>query len=102
MNEVRTRDEAIALVDQALHTWSTNLSGVLTQAQDSVRAACDEAERVVRLRANEVAAIEAVLSSTEPEKRRELEAKLVRAKDARDQAKRARIQIKDIASGVAQ
>lgn len=102
MNEVRTRDEAIALVDQALHTWSTNLTGVLTQAQATTRAACSEADRVVRQRANEVAAIEAMLSSSEHEKQRELEARLVRAKEASEQAKRAYLQVRDVADGVSQ
>lgn len=102
MTEVRTRDEAIAMVDQAMQTWCTNVTGVLTQADAVARAACEEAERVTQRRANEVAAIEACLDSADPRQRRELEAKLVRARDARDQARRAQVRIKDVASSVAQ
>lgn len=101
MTEVRTRDEAIAVVDQALQTWSTDLSGVLTQAQAVAQAACDEAERMVRQRGNEVAAIEAMLSACKPEERRELGDRLARAIEASEHAKRAQVQIKNVASGVA-
>ncbi|HET7388710.1 MAG TPA: hypothetical protein VFJ19_18820 [Nocardioidaceae bacterium] len=102
MNEVRTRDEAIALIDQAFQTWSTNLAVVLDSAQSAARAACEEADRTVGQRANEVAAIEAILTASEPEKRRELESRLVRAREAREQAKRAQVRIEGVASGVAQ
>lgn len=102
MNEVRTRDEAIALVDKALQTWSTEFAGLLQQAQAAAQNACEQAGRVVRQRANQVAAIEAILSSAEPERQRELQAKLVRARGARDDAKRAQVRIEDVASSVSQ
>lgn len=102
MTEVRTRDEAIALVDRALHAWSTSLSGVLEQARAAVRAACEEADRTVRQRANEVAAIEAVLSSAEPKKQRALESELARTRESSDRARLAQTRIENVASAVGQ
>lgn len=102
MNEVRTRDEAISMVDHALNAWSTTMSAVLTQAQVVARAACDQVERVLDERRNEVALLEALLSAAQPTTRHELEMKLERARVSRDQAKRAAIQVQDIAASVAQ
>jgi hypothetical protein len=102
MTEVHTRDEAIASVDQALQVWSTNVSDVLAQAQRVVRAANDEVENLVRKCATEVAAVEALLIAAKDEDRRQLQAKLVRASDARDQARRARVRVDDVASSVSQ
>jgi hypothetical protein len=102
MAEVRTRDEAIASVDHALQAWATEVAGVLIQAQSVARAACDEVDSIVRKRANEVAAIEALLASADHEERRKLQAKLVRAKEASDQARRASLQVKDVFAGVSQ
>lgn len=101
MNDVRTRDEAIALADQALHTWSATISLALTSAQTTAGQACAHAEQAVQERTNIVASIEAMLASADPERRRELEARLVQAKARRDQAKRALVRTKDVAAGVA-
>ncbi len=102
MTEVRTRDEAIASVDHALQAWSTDVAGILTQAQNSMRAAEDEVARIVRQRANAVAAIEALLGSADEEQRRQLQANLVRAKEAYQQAARASVQVADVAASVSQ
>jgi hypothetical protein len=102
MAEVRTRDEAIASVDHALQAWSTTVTGVLTQAQSAASAACDEVDRIVQNRANEVAAIESLLVSADREDNRKLQVRLIRAKEASDQARRASLQVKDVAAGVSQ
>lgn len=101
MPEVRTRDEAIALVDQALNKWSTDVTGLLTQAQSVARGACDEVESAVRKRANEVAALSALLESASPEEKRGIQAKLIRAQEASEQARRASVRVKDVQVAVA-
>lgn len=102
MADVRTRDEAIASVDRALQTWSTSLTATLTQAQAVVRGAKDEIECISRQRANEVAAIEALLGSADGERGRQLRAELVRAKEAHERARRASVKLRDVAAGVSQ
>ena len=102
MTEVRTRDEAIASVDQALQAWSTNVTGILTLARNTARGARDEVEGVVRERANEVAAIEALLAAADDKQRRQLQAELVRAKEAHENARRACVRVNDVAASVAQ
>ena len=102
MTEVRTRDEAIAAVDQALQAWSTNVTGILALAQNAALAAKDEVEGVVRKRANEVAAIEALGAAAGGERRRQLQAKLVGAKEAHEQARRAFVRVGDVAARLAQ
>jgi hypothetical protein len=102
MTEVRTRDEAIASVDRALQAWSTNVTGILTLAHNGALDAKNEVEGVVRKRANEVAAIETFLAAADDEQRRQLQAKLVRAKEAHEQAGRACIRVSDVAARVAQ
>jgi hypothetical protein len=100
MTEVRTRDEAIAVVDQALHRWSTDVGGLLQQARSVARAACDEVESAVRNRANEVAALSALLESASPEEKRGLQAKLIRAREASEQARRASVRVEDVRAAV--
>lgn len=39
MTEVRTRDEAIASVDQALQVWSSDVTGIFAQAQNAAQVA---------------------------------------------------------------
>ncbi len=102
MTEVRTRDEAIASVDQALQTWATNVTAALAQAHSAARGARDEVERIVRQRANEVAAMEAFLASADDDQRRQLQVKLVRAKEAHDQARRASVRVNDVDASVSQ
>jgi hypothetical protein len=101
MTEVRTRDEAIASVDRALQVWSTNMVGVLTQGQATARAAKDEIERIARRYANEVAAMEALLGAADDEERRQLQAKLVRVREASEKAERARERVGQVEASVA-
>src|ERR1035437_2463999 len=93
MTEVRTRDEAIVLVDRALHVWSTNISATLAQAQSVARGAQNEVEGIEHKRANEVAAVAAVLAAADDEQRRQLEHNLVRAREEYETAKRARVPV---------
>jgi hypothetical protein len=102
LTEVRTRDEAVAAVDQAIQAWSAGLTGVLTIAQSVARAAQEKAGDVVRRRAAEVSTIEAMLSAAREEQRRHLQAALVRAKEAHAQARRAQVRIGDVAAAVSQ
>lgn len=102
MAEVRTRDEAIALVDRAVGQWERSLTDILNHANAVVRSAQTEAERVVRRCADKVAAIEVMLAAAAPEQRRALQAELVRARAAHDQARRALVRIGDVAAGVGQ
>lgn len=96
MTQVRTRDEAIAAVDQAILRWATDLTGLLAQAQNVAAVSSAGAERVVRKCASEVAAIEAMVASARDEQRAELQAQLKRATDARDRAARSSAQIREI------
>ena len=102
MPEVRTRDEAIASVDQAFHEWVQRLTGVLTQANAVASSALREAERVVSLFGAKVSALEALLSAADQNDRRRLEADLVQARSVHDQARRASVRIADVAAGVGQ
>lgn len=102
MTEIRTRDEAIASVDQALQVWSSNVAALLMQARSAARGAKDYVEGVVRQRASEVAAVEALLVAADDELRRQLEAKLVRAKEAYESARRACVRVNDVAASIAQ
>lgn len=102
MSEVRTRDEAIALVDRACHDWGQAFTGVLAQANAVVRGAQADAERVVRRCRESVSAIEVVLAAGGAEDRRRLEADLDRARASHDQARRAAIRISDVATAVGQ
>jgi hypothetical protein len=80
MTEVRTRDEAIGSVDQALQAWSAELTGLLLQAGSAARSAKDYAEGVVRQHTNEVVALEALVAAADEERRPPLQARLIRAK----------------------
>jgi hypothetical protein len=102
MAEVRARDEAIAWVDQALHVWSTNLTGLLAQAQNVALVAKDDVQVIVRKRVNEVAAIESFLAAADSERRRQLQAELIRAIEARENAKRAYVRVNDILASVSE
>lgn len=89
MVEVRTRNEALAAVDQALAEWTATTTGLLEQAQSAARAAMGEAESIRRRREAEVRALEAILSAADDQRRRALTAELVRATEALDRAARA-------------
>lgn len=75
---------------------------MLLQALVAAQVACDEAERTVRQKANAVAALEAAAGSAAPGERRGIQAKLIRAREAHEQARRAQAQIKDVSSAVSQ
>lgn len=100
MTEVRTRDEAIASVDQALRTWLSIVTGLLTQAQNTASVARGEIEALVRQYANEVAAAEALLAASDAERRRELEGNLIRARDSLEKAKRAGARVRQLEARV--
>ena len=102
MTEVRTRDEAIASVDQALQVWSSNVTALLIQAHSAACNAKDYVEGVVRRRANEVAAIEALLMAADDDRRSQLQAKLVRAKEAHESARRASVRVNDVVASITQ
>ncbi len=102
MTEVRTRDEAIASVDQALQVWSSNVTALLIQAHSVACGAKDYVEGVVRRRANEVAAMEALLAAADDKRHRQLQNELVRAKEAYETARRASVRVNDVAASVAQ
>jgi hypothetical protein len=102
MTEVWTRHEAVASVEQALQVWSTNVAGILTLALSAARAAQDEVEGVVRKRANEVAVLEDLLAAADNERSRQLQAKLVPARDAHERAKRASVRVRNIVASVSQ
>lgn len=102
MMEVRTRDEAIASVDQALQTWSTNVTALLAQALSTVSAAKDSAEREVGQRANEVSSLEALLAAARDGDQRRLQVELVRAREAYEKARRASLRVNDVASSISE
>jgi hypothetical protein len=102
MTEVRTRDEAIASVDQALHVWSTNVTGLIVQAQNVALVAKDDVESIVRRRANEVAAVEAHLAAADSERSRQLQAELIRTKQAHEKARHAFVRVNDVLASVSQ
>lgn len=102
MTGVRTRDEAIASVDQALQAWSTTVTGLLAQALSTAAAAKDSAECVVRQLANDVSSLEALLAAARDEDKRHLQVKLVRAREAHEQARRASVRVSDVAASVSE
>ncbi len=102
MSEVRTRDEAIASVDQAFQKWVQELTGVLSQAAAVASSARGQAEGVVSRCRVRVAALEAALAAADERSRRGLQAELVRARATLDQARRAAVRIVDVATGVTQ
>ena len=102
MTEVRTHEEALALTDQAVRAWAQHLTGVLAQASAVADGARSHAESVVSRRRVAVSAIEAKLSAADAERRRALEAQLVRAREAYEQARRASVRIADVAVAVRQ
>jgi hypothetical protein len=102
MPEVRTRDEAISLVDRAFHEWVRTLTGVLTQANAVASGARADAERVVSRCGSKVSALEAALATADGDDRRRLNAELVRTRALHDQVRRASVRISDVATAVGQ
>lgn len=89
MTEVRTQDEALASVDQALQSWSSEVTGILTQAQSAAGAARGDVDSTIRKLANHVAALEALLSAADEEGRQQLQSRLGRATEELENAGRA-------------
>ena len=102
MTEVRTRDEAISSVDQALSAWSTNVTGFLKVAQSVARAVVEQAQRQVRTRRSAVAAIRALLDAADQDNKSRLEAELRRAENACTIVQRASADAQRIQESVAQ
>lgn len=89
MSEVRTRDEAITAVDQALSAWLSTVTGVLQIAQSVGRAAGQQAQDELGDRRNRISAIQALMASADQDGHRRLEAELRRVADAHVVAQRA-------------
>lgn len=102
MPEVRTRDEAIVLVDGALHEWVRTLTAVLTQADAVANSALAKAVSAVARCGTKVSALEALLATANGDDRRRWEAELVRARAIHAQVRRASVRISDVATGVRQ
>jgi hypothetical protein len=102
MTEVRTRDEALASVDQALQAWSSDMTGILVQAQSAVVAARSEIESALRMSANHVAALEAHLSAENEADRKRVQGRLSRAKEALENARRAHARVAQVQASVSQ
>jgi hypothetical protein len=102
MVQVRTRDDAIALVDHALGTWAQTLTGILTQAEAVASAVAADAERLAAKSGSRVAAIEATLAAAPADDRRAREVELARARTSHDHVRRASASIADIREAVRQ
>ena len=97
---VRTREEALALVDSALAKFDEQVGGFLTQATAVASSAVQQAEGVVPRWETKVRALEAVLAAAEEEERRRIQAELIRAREQLNQARRARRRVADVSEGV--
>jgi hypothetical protein len=87
-------------VDQALQAWSSDMTGILTQAQSAASVARGEVESAIRKFANHVAALEAHLSAADEEGRQRLQNRLSRAKEALENARRAGTRVAQVEAGV--
>ena len=102
MTIVRTRDEAISLVDSAVARFEEQTLGTLAQARAAARGACDEADNACRRCATKVSALEAALSAADERQARSIQSELIHARAALDQARRASRRIHDVSEAVAQ
>lgn len=103
MTEVRTREEAIASVDQALQVWMTTFSGVLLQSRAIAQAAKNDADAAVMRQKEKVKALEQVLESSQTdEERHRLQRTLGEARELLRRYERARIRINEIDSRIGQ
>ncbi len=100
MTEVRTRDEAIAMVDHSLQVWSSAITAVLLQSNGVVHSAQLDVDFVVRKWANQVRILEDLLAIAKEEEIRRIKAELARAKEALDRARRVKVKVDEIASHV--
>jgi len=97
---VRTREEALALVDSALAKFDGQVGGILTQATAVANSAVQQAEGVVRRCETKVGALEAVLAAADEEERRRIQAELIRAREQLNHARRAHGRVADVFEGV--
>jgi hypothetical protein len=100
MTEVRTQDEALASVDRALQPWSSEVTGILTQAQSAAGAARGAVESAIRNLANHVSALEALFAAADEEGRQRLQSRLGRAKEALENARRAGARVAQVEASV--
>jgi hypothetical protein len=100
VTQVRTREEALALVDSALATFNEQVGGVLTQATAVANSAVQQAEGVVRRFETKVCALEAALRTAEKEERRRIQAELIRAREQLNQTRQASKRVADVSEGV--
>lgn len=100
MSVVRTREEALTLVDAALAKFDNQVCAVLTQAYAVTRSEAQRAESVVKRCANKVGALMTLLTAAQEEDRRRLQAELTRAHERLDQARRAAKRVADVSEGV--
>ena len=99
MTIVRTRDEALAAVDHGLAQWAAIISGTLTQAEATVRAASAEAQQQLRRWTARVSALEALIAAMPPDdhERAAAAADLIRARDVLQTVILAATQIDSVA-----
>lgn len=100
MTLVRTREEALALVDSALAKFDQQVGALLTQATAVAAGAVQQAEDVVRRCETKVRALEATLAAAEEAKRRRMQAELIQAREQLNQARRAYRRVADVSEGV--
>jgi hypothetical protein len=102
MNEIRTRDEALAAVDRGLAQWEANVTGVVTQAGAVVETACREADDAVRRWMTKIATLQARLASLGAnDDPRSVESELHRAEVSLQSARSARERVERVANRVA-
>jgi hypothetical protein len=104
MTGVRTRDEALAVIDRALAQWAADSGGVLTQAVAAAAGALAVAETEAARRAAGVVALEqrlAAMRSDDPG-RGTVAAQLARAREALQAARQAVAQLAGILARVTQ
>lgn len=100
MTNVHTQDEALASVDRALQAWSSEVTGILTQAQSTAGGARGEVESVIRKLANHVATLEALLSAADEEGRQGLDGRLGRANEALENARGAGARVAQVEASI--
>lgn len=100
MTLVRTREEALALVDSALAKFDEQVGGFLAQATAVAASAVQRAEDVVRRWETKVYALEAAVAAAEEAKRRRIQAELIQAREQLNQARRAHRRVADVSEGV--
>lgn len=103
MTEIRAHDEALATIDRALMQWAAETGGALAQAMTAAAGAHAAAEAETSRRAQQVAALEALLSALPPDdpERAQVQRDLARAQVSLDAARRAAQRIADVTRQVA-